>query len=101
MAPLGAIYESTPPAAEASMLSGSRKSSAQQAGSKLWQKKSPIGAVPKSQKSRHVTGWYSLLKGRISRVPIQRSQLTPFGTGSSAGRPPVWPLFQREALVQA
>jgi hypothetical protein len=37
------------------MLRGSRRSSAQQAGSKLWQKKSPIGAVPKSQKSRQ--GW--------------------------------------------
>ena len=38
------------------MLSGSRRSSAQQAGSKLWQKKSPMGAVPKSQKSRQETG---------------------------------------------
>ena len=45
-----------PPAPDASTLSGSRRSSAQQAGSKLWQKKSPMGAVPKSQKSRQVTG---------------------------------------------
>ena len=40
---------------------GSRKLSAHIAGSKLWQKKSPIGAVPKSQKSRQRTGFNAAL----------------------------------------
>ncbi len=43
------------------MLKGSRKFSAHMAGSKLWQKKSPMGAVPKSQKSRQRTGFSAAL----------------------------------------
>ena len=50
------MYESGADVVEASMLMGVLSSNAQQAGSKLWQKKSPMGAVPKSQKSRQLTG---------------------------------------------
>ena len=38
---------------------GGPSSSAQKAGSRMWQPMSPSGPVPKSTQARHFVGWYS------------------------------------------